>query len=183
MRKLLVAAVAVVMTTSAFAQSNMVRFTNFWDSTETRSFDVSFGTEKDKGGVKDANSATSNVALNYARAFGQYQVGFTYKNYNSANTNMNTVGLSAYYNMAKDLTNTCYVGLHYDMAKNKSDDKTNTITVEYGHRFNIGSAWGMNLTYAPSLAYSQATTELDAGGEDAVKSNLTWNWAKVDVLF
>lgn len=184
MKKLLVAIVASSMTAAAFAGSaNMVRFTNFWDSAANRSFDVSFDKTDNKDGTEDAETSSNNIALNYARAFGQYQAGFTFKN-NNNNGDTQTIGLSGYYNMKEDLLNTCYVGLHYNMTTASNDDKTNTIGLEYGHRWAVGSAWGMNLTFAPSVVLSQATTQYDADNkEDETMTSLAWNWAKFDVLF
>ena len=185
MKKLLVAIVALASVSAFAGTDNMVRFTNMDNANNTRSFDVSFDTTTAKDGTKDNDTASNHVALNYARAFGQWQVGLTYKNEATASGDDNTIGLSAYYNMEADLLNTCYVAFHYDMMKANNDDKTNTMTLEYGHRWAIGSAWGLNLTFAPSVALAQATTEYDDSSidEDQVKTSLAWNWAKFDVLF
>ncbi len=184
MKKLLTAVLALTAATTFAANENMVRFTNPWDSVENRSFDVSFGTTESENGVDEADTATNNIALNYARAFGQWQVGLTYKNYTDSTGDDVTIGLSGYYNMESDLTNTCYFGLHYTTMTEANDDVTNSIGLEYGHRWNVGSAWGMTLTYAPSVVFTQATTEYDADNtEDQVATGLAWNWVKFDVLF
>lgn len=184
MKKLLVGLLAL-STVSAFAGSaNMVRFSNMTDANTDRSFDVSFDTTENAAGVDDAETSSNHVALNYARAFGQWQAGLTFKNKATSAGDDQTIGLSGYYNMEADLLNTCYVAFHYDMMTASNDDKANTMTVEYGHRWAVGSAWGLNLTFAPSVALSQSVTEYDDDSkEDQTATALAWNWAKFDVLF
>ncbi|MFT6632447.1 MAG: hypothetical protein ACJAS4_002410 [Bacteriovoracaceae bacterium] len=200
MKKLLVAVLALT-TMSAFAGTdNMVRFTNIDNDANTRSFDVSMSSDD-----ADNKTTSQNIALNYARAFGQWQVGATYRT-NSGETGTvksagTTIGLSGYWNAESDLGNTCYVGLHYNMhaASDGSysfnggddaigeDDTATTIALEYGHRWNVGSAWGMNLTYAPSVTYNMTSYSWDASANDDAKgksyTSLGWNWLKFDVLF
>ena len=188
MKKLLTAVLALSAATTFAANENMVRFQNMYGDVETRSFDVSFDTTKEEGGTKDAESATSNVALNYARAFGQWQVGVTYKNYSTANGADTTMGLSGYYNLNADLANTGYVALHYmmsnDATSGQDDDVTTTIAVEYGQRWAIANAWGLNLAYSPSVTVAQATTAYDAdGSEDQVYTSVSWAWVNFDVMF
>ena len=127
MKKLLVAVVAMTMTASAFAAGeNMVRVFG-WDAGDrARSVDLSLSGND----AEDAENASQNIALNYARAFGQWQVGITYKSFTStvdgdssatinadegsiSYDNGNTIGLSGYYNLKEDLQNTCYFALHY----------------------------------------------------------------------
>lgn len=193
MKKLLVALLAI-SSVSAFAGhhegthkhegknlKHMVRFYGFNDAGASKSFDVSTSTtgEDDKA---------TNISLNYAYAITQnWQAGLTYKSktgeLSGADINDTTMGLSGYYNFGESIDSTCYVGLHYTTMTNDADDTTNTITAEYGHRFHVGHIWGMHLTYAPSIAYSTMTTELDAGGDDVDSTALAWNWIKFDVLF
>ena len=164
MKKLLVALIAITTSSVFAANDNMVRFTNIDNTNTTRSFDVSMSSD-------DADNKTTeqNIAVNYARAFGQFQVGVTYRSYageSGGNKNAGTtMGLSGYYNLESDLANTCYLALHYDMhASSKNgydfggknlgeDDTASTITLEYGHRWAVGSAWGFNLTFAPSVMF------------------------------
>jgi hypothetical protein len=154
------------------------------DANTSRSFDVSFDTTKEVAGQKDDETANNHVALNYARAFGQWQAGLTFENTATSAGDDQTIGLSGYYNMEADLLNTCYVAFHYDMMTASSDDKTTTMSLEYGHRWAVGSAWGLNLTFAPSVAISQAVTAYDNSAlEDQTMTSLAWNWAKFDVLF
>jgi hypothetical protein len=184
MKNLLVGLLALSSATAFAGSTNMVRFTNMTDANTSRSFDVSFDTTKEANGVEDAESANNHIALNYARAFGQFQAGLTFDNKATAAGDDQTIGLSGYYNMGADLLNTCYVAFHYDMMTANNDDKTNTMTLEYGHRWAVGSAWGLNLTFAPSVALSQAVTAYDADSkEDQTHTALAWNWAKFDVLF
>lgn len=185
MKKLVMALVAMTMTASAFAAGeNMVRFYG-WDSgARSNSVDVAFDTTTNTDGTEDADSSSNNFAVNYARAFGQWQVGITYKSDADSNGIDNTIGLSGYYNLESDLMNTCYFAFHYDMMTASNDDKTNTMTLEYGHRWLVGSAWGLNLTYAPSVAISQAVTAYDNDAlEDETEVALGWNFLKFDVLF
>ena len=199
MKKLLVGLLTLT-TASAFAGSaNMVRFTNIDNDNTTRSFDVSFDTTENASSVEDSESSSNHVALNYARAFGQFQVGLTFKNYADADGDDRTLGLSGYYNMNSDLLNTCYVGLHYNMKTfaEATDTASNgdvyatesvEIAIEAGHRWAIGSAWGFNLTYAPSVQLSTTVTSYDSDTasdkyEDQTKNAVAWNWLKFDVLF
>jgi hypothetical protein len=193
MKKLLVIAVAALMTSTAFAQKHMVRFYGWDDGATSNSFDVSFDTTKNSGGTEDANSASNKLFLNYAYALNNtWQVGLTYKNENTGTNEGSTIGLSAYWNKDGNLLDTCYFAFHYDMMSTAKgtyngvgeDDSGSMMTLEYGHRFNLGKAWGFNLTYSPSVALSQSTIAYDAdGSEDQTTSALAWNWLKFDLLF
>lgn len=200
MKKLLVALLAV-STVSVFAGTdNMVRFTNIDNANTARSFDFSMSADD-----ADNKTTAQNIALNYARAFNQFQVGVTYRSYageSGGNKNAGTtMGLSGYYNLESDLGNTCYVALHYDMhASSKNgysfnggddalgeDDTATTITLEYGHRWTVGTGWGFNLTYAPSVSYMMTSYKWDVSANDDTNgkaySALGWNWLKFDVMF
>lgn len=192
MKKILVGLVSLAFATATYAggedAKHMVRMYGFDDAGISSSFDVSFGTTTGNSNVEDADSAENNLALNYAYAInGNWQVGGTYKNKGTAAGDTTTMGLSAYYNMAGDIANTCYVGLHYNMTTDADDNKATEIALEYGHRWHLGHAWGMHLTYAPSLMWSQTTSTLDDDSAtnyvDEVESALAWNWIKFDVLF
>ncbi|MAX67793.1 MAG: hypothetical protein QF441_02780 [Bacteriovoracaceae bacterium] len=203
MKKLLVAIMAL-STASAFAGTdNMVRFYGWDGGDRTKSFDVSMTSD-------DADEAgkSQNIALNYARAFGQWQVGITYRTVSGATTGTansdtdgTTTGLSGYYNLESDLGNTCYFALHYNMHSTSDggydfdgghkslgeDDTATSIVLEYGHRWTVGSAWGMNLAYAPNVTYTMTSYDWDAdASEDANGKSYTalgWNFLKFDVMF
>ena len=192
MKKLLVVAVAALMTSTAFAQKHMVRMYG-WDSGDrASSFDFST-TSNDK----TAKTATTNIAINYAYAITDaFQLGVTYKSYTGeeAGTDVNktTQGLSFYYNVDKKVQDTCYLALHYNMTAwgeaegttAAKDDAQTDIILEYGHRFAVGSAWGFNLNFAPSVSYVMSTFTPDAAGQDDVATtSLAWNFLKFDVLF
>jgi hypothetical protein len=191
MKKLLVVAIAAMVTTSAFAQKSMVRMYG-WDSgMRASSFD--FSTTSDD---KDSKTATTNIAINYAYAITDaFQLGVTYKSYtgevSSTDVNKSTQGLSFYYNMAKKVNDTCYLGLHYNMTTwgeaesgvAAKDDAQNDIVLEYGHRFSVGSAWGFDLAFSPAVMYTMSTFTPDAGGDDVKTNSLSWNFLKFDVLF
>lgn len=200
MKKLLTAVLALTAATTFAANENMVRFYGWDGGDRTKSIDLSMSSAD-----ADEEGKETNIALNYARAFGQWQVGVTYQT-NSGSTagtansdfDMTTIGLSGYYNMESDLGNTCYFGLHYlthstsdggelgDLTLGE-DDKASTIALEYGHRWTVGSAWGMNLTYAPSVMYSMTTVDWDADADADANGEshtaLAWNFLKFDVLF
>ncbi len=206
MKKLLTAVLALTAATTFAANENMVRMYGWDAGSRATSFDVSLDGD-------DAKEAGKNdrIALNYARAFGQWQVGLTYVSHTTETTGTadskmvgNTVGLSGYYNLAEDLGNTCYFALHYNMHSTTSvgasastydvagaslgdKDTATTIALEYGHRWTVGSAWGLNLTYAPSVAYSMTTVDYDADANKDAKgeahNSLAWNFLKFDVLF
>ena len=215
MKKLLVAILALTTASASFAADNMVRMYG-WDSgSRAMSFDVSLGGND----AEDAENKSQNIALNYARAFGQWQVGVTYKS--ATNTvdgdssgsidadagstsydNYTTTGLSVYWNQNDDLKNTCYFAFHYNMTAYTADTLSVTangssstvdedtdaaktdMVLEYGHRWAVGSAWGLNLTYAPSVAYTMSTWSFDNDDLDDVNAtDLSWNFLKFDVLF
>lgn len=196
MKKLLVALVATTMTLTAVAGDgqNMVRIYGLeQDSSTGRSVDLSTSSD-------DVDNKSTHLALNYARAFGQWQVGVSYRSLSSDDgTTKNagtTIGLSGYYNLESDLANTCYFGLHimqnkasdgnYSVAGNNigEDDAAQTIALEYGHRWHVGEAWGLHLTFAPSVMYSTTSYEFDdETTELTTQTALAWNWLKFDVLF
>lgn len=192
MKKLLAVAAVTLMTGSAFANTHMVRMYG-WDSgARNNSFD--FNTYSDD----TANEVTArNIALNYAYAItGSIQVGATFKNYQRTSDSdvqagsFQTLGLSGYYNFAGQTVDTTYVGLHFDATTFADDATTNSrdgeeqtdIILEAGHRFSVGTGWGFNLNYAPSVLYTMNTTTPD-GGDDTKTNTLTWNFLKFDVLF
>lgn len=205
MKRLLVAVVAMTMTASAFASGeNMVRFFG-WDSgARAASFDLSM-----KGDDSDSNteeSASQTIVLNYARAFGQFQVGLIYESRTSEDADTDnggsSIGLSGYYNLESDLQNTCYFALHYvtHTATDGSyqsaafmneaigeDDTATSIVLEYGHRWAIGTGWGFHLTYAPSIMYNMTSYDWDVEANDdangAAETSLAWNFLKFDVMF
>lgn len=207
MKKLLVAIVALTSVSVFADHHNMVRMYGWDNGNRASTFDVSLSSDD-----ADEKGESQRIALNYARAFGQYQVGITYIS-DSATTNGTadskqagtTTGLSFYYNMEEDLKNTCYLALHYNMHASSSDtgqawnfgagdrlalgedDTATTIALEYGHRWAVGSAWGFNLTYAPSVMYSMTTISWDDSAKDDTngtnQTDLAWNFLKFDVLF
>ena len=212
MKKLLVGLVSLAFAGSVMADGmakHMVRMYGFEDAGNAKSVDFSMSGND----VEDEEASMRNIALNYAYAINnQWQVGVTYKNYTSTVdgdvvqaedfndwNSTTTMGLSGYYNFGgESLTSTCYVGLHYNMTtyndadvdsdgNDAGDDNgasATTIALEYGHRFEVGHAWGMHLTYAPSVSYSMTTTSpADDDADDVNSTALAWNWIKFDVLF
>lgn len=188
MKKLLVVAVAALMTSTAFAQKHMVRFTDFDGSGGFDSFNVDFNATTGSGNTKDSETSENNFNINYAYAVtNDIQVGVTYKNKTRTGGDEVTMGFSGYYNLDGKVNDTCYVALHYMMTTESDDDKSTTIGLEYGHRFALGSWKGLNLAYSPAISLSQTTFVKDddsaADYEDQVTSALAWNFFKFDVLF
>lgn len=202
MKKLLTAVLALSAATTFAANENMVRMYGWDAGNRATSFDVSMsGDDAKEAGKKQ------RIALNYARAFGQWQVGLTYVTQSEAEasatspqteSDYTTIGLSGYYNLDADLANTGYVALHYNTHTTSDggdigtvtlgkDDTATTIALEYGQRWSVGSAWGLNLTYAPSVMYSMTTVDYDADASADAKgeahTDLAWNFLKFDVMF
>ncbi|MCT4642111.1 MAG: hypothetical protein N4A33_07395 [Bacteriovoracaceae bacterium] len=180
MKKLLVAALLV---TSAFAHNHnpkhMIKFDGFADGGDSASFDISSSVQDDKN--TDTETKNSRVALNYAYSInGTWQVGGHYVNDTTAQAPV--YGIDVYYNLEGRVNDTCYAALHYSMSSEEDVFEANTIGLEYGHRFNVGSWMGMHLTFAPSVNYTMNTVTPD-GGEDITTNALAWNWIKFDLLF
>ena len=201
MKKLLVVATVALMTTSAFAKSHMVRFYGWDGGARNNSFDFST-VSNDADGA--AETSTTNIALNYAYAVtSEIQIGATYRSYTGTAANeavgatkpsdvaRTTMGISGYYNLDGDIGNTNYLALHYDMtnwgeadSEGAKDDSQTDLILEFGHRWTVGTGWGFDLTYAPSVTYTMTTFSPDAAGSnDVVTSQIGWNFLKVDVLF
>lgn len=200
MKKILVAIIAFSMT-SVLANhheghghghsdvKHMVTFGDFSDSGTSGTFDLS--TSEEQSSAKTGSGTTSvdenNVALNYTYAInGSWQVGAHYRNKSAQASDdfNNAYGVDFYYNLDGMVLDTCFVGLHYTMANNADEDEKNTIGLEYGHRFSVGSWKGMHLAFSPSVSYAMSTTNLDAANKDDLEdTTLAWNFIKFDVLF
>ena len=203
MKKLLLALVATTMAGSVFAHGhNMVRMYGWDGGARNASFD--FSMEGDDASEAEANQ---RIAINYARAFGEWQVGIVYKsvstveNSNGDETAGTTTGLSFYYNTDSDLKNTNYWGFHYLMHAASDgtynadelredlgeDDTATSIILEYGHRWAVGSGWGFHVSYAPSVMYNMSSYSYDSSANDdsqgAAETSLSWNFLKFDVMF
>ena len=67
------------------------------------------------------------------------------------------------------------------------DDSAQTIALEYGHRWHLAEAWGLHLTFSPSVMYSMTSFEWDDEAKDdsegTTETALAWNWLKFDVMF
>ncbi len=193
MKKLLVGFIALT-SVSAFASKSMVTLSGFENDRggeQERSLDLYHS----NGG--NTHNTERNLALNYAYAIvPAVQLGVDYANYmqegaDKAETKANRWGLFAIYNFAGQLSDTHYVGLKYSMAKTQTDDsagdetaddKTNAWTLEGGHRFSLGTLWGMNYNWSPSLQVAITNTDPKVG-EKASTTEFKLNVLKVDVLF
>lgn len=196
MKKLIALAIALVSFSALADNRHMVTLSGYeTGDRQDRSLDF---TNSTGGSTRDL---TRNIALNYAYGItDSLQIGFNYKNFKytqggQTQTNTNglqsnhTYGLQVIYNFAHRLYDTSYAAVHYDMQKFTESngaggdaDKVNTWSFEAGHRFSIGTIWGMNFNYSPSATLSFAKTSADTGN-DSSTTNFTLNFVKFDVLF
>ncbi len=196
MKKLLVAILALT-TASAFAGNSMIRLDGCFDGTcDTLDFDMY------SDDVKDSETKTQNLALNYAMSFaGNWGAGLTFAqeskttdgDISSSNqeNNHQAITISGYYNMDGAWDDSCFVGLHYTMDTVEDHDTTDdsgwkdtTIGLEFGHRYKLGSLVGVNWNWAPSVSYNMTTRAFNNDDADDVKAtNLTLNVANVAVTF
>jgi len=179
MKNLLVAVVALVMT-SAFAHEgnhrNMVTFSGFNDAGASETFDLSY-TENEN----DQND--TNIALNYTYAItGTWMVGASYLNTKTNDTNESGYGVHGYYNLDGRTHDTCYVGLAYAVKENAAETKTRDINVSYGHRFSVGMWKDLHLQFSPSVSYNMSNEEPETG-EEIDTNSIAWNFIKFDLLF
>ncbi len=185
--KLFLCAVVALASLSAFAQKSMVTLSGYETGTSTdRSLDLA------SGSGSNPHVYATNIALNYAYSVTDaVQVGAKYKNFREETSgsasaqSSKTLGLQVIYNFAGKLTDTDYAAVHYDTkTMTQSNDKTNTWTAEYGHRFSLGNLWGMNFNYSPSASLAFAKTSPAASGsDDSSTTSFTLNFVKFDVLF
>lgn len=193
MKKLLVVAVAVLVSASAFAQKSMVRLDGCLETGRCDSADFHMN-------GNDGNDVSeTSFALNYAHLFtDNFGAGLTYKSKNKATDGdvdavgdkSSTIGLSGYWNMEGGWSNTCWLALHYNMVTEddttdgtEDGNKQTHIVLEYGHRWALGSAWGLNLNYAPSVTYTMGTVTPNNDGDDVKATDLSLNVANFAVLF
>ena len=187
MKMFLVLAVAV-LSMSAFASKSMVTLSGYeGGAPENKSLDFSNIT-----GSRAPHNTTTNLALNYAYAVtDSVQVGAKYKNFRKEDSgsvvgnSSKTLGLQVIYNFAGQLSDTNYAAVQYDtQTVTQSNDKTNTWTAEFGHRFSMGTVWGMNFNYSPSASLAFAKTAPAASGaDDSSTTSVSLNFVKFDVVF
>ncbi len=188
--KMFLCAIVALASLSAFAdhhQKSMVTLSGYETGTQTdRSLDFSNVT-----GSRAPHNTTSNLALNYAYAVTDaVQVGASYKNFRKEDSGANvgsvkSMGLQVIYNFAGQLSDTNYVAAHYDVKTDvATNDKTNTWSAEFGHRFSMGTVWGMNFNYSPSASLAFAKTAPEASGsDDSSTTSVSLNFVKFDVVF
>lgn len=201
MKKLLVALLAIT-TASAFAGNSMVRLDGCFDG-QCDNLDLRMAGDD----VKNAEGKLQNIALNYAMAFaGNFGAGLTYKQNTktsdgnksdpsyvfgqSSYNNSNEIVLSGYYNIHGGWDDSCFIGLHYGMVTVDDGDTTadsgwkqTNITLEYGHRFKVGSLAGLNFNWAPSVSYTMSTAKPNGSGDDIKGTDLMINAANIAVTF
>jgi hypothetical protein len=192
MKKLLVAVLALT-TMSAFAGNSMVKMNGCFDNGQCENLNLqSWSDDADK------KTEVTNIAFNYAMSFaGNWGAGLTYIS-NSKKLDgdaatvgdvTNTIGLSGYWNKDGSWDNSCFAAVHYDMVTNDdtatkdSGDKTTVITLEYGHRFMLGTVAGINFNWAPSVTYAMSTKVANGDDDDYKTTNLSLNMANVAATF
>lgn len=190
MKKLLVGILAL-SSVSAFAQNHMVQLSGYEGDRQDRSLDL----YNSNGGSN--HSTTSNIALNYAFAINPtWQVGGLFKKYQnegagSAKDKSNRYGVFGIWNLNNRLTDTNYLGLKYTMGNQEvknsagaktNDDDTQTLSVEFGHRFLLGKLWDMSYTWSPSAELGVSRVDPDSGSTSST-TEFALNVLKVDVLF
>jgi hypothetical protein len=198
MKKVLIGLLALV-SVSAFAEEmtngrSMVTLSGY-ESARSSSLDRSLDIYHSNGGA--SHSTTNSIALNYAYAFTDYmQLGASYRNWNNegqlkAKNRAMTYGIFGIWNFAGRLSNTNYLAVKLNMGSamtkdtagtTTTDNKTQTVGFEFGHRFGIGSLWGMNYNWSPSLELSFAKLDPKHGTNSSV-TDFRLNILKVDVLF
>lgn len=200
MKKLLIALLAIT-TASAFAGNSMVRLDGCFDG-QCDNLDLRMAGDD----VENSDVALQNIALNYAHSFGNWGAGLTYKmnsrtadgdkadpaySLGGAVNNSNEIIISGYYNVDGSWDDSCFVGLHIGLLTVEDGDATDdsgwkgqTITLEYGHRFKLGSLGKVNFNWAPSVSYAMATLDRNADGADDIKTtDLKINAVNVAVTY
>lgn len=196
--KKIIAVAVLVLSMNALAdhhQKHMVSFSGYESgNTETRSLDFTHSTGDNES---NDNVFTRNIALNYAYAFtNSYQLGFTYKNFlketngvTSRGDESSTMGINLTYNFSQELADTNYLTIGYSAQVDEESDagndgqKTNIWNIVFGHRFSMGTVWGMNFNYSPSAEVAISSTSFDANQDDVATTAITLNFVKFDVLF
>ena len=197
MKKFIVLAVAA-LSMNAFASKHMVSLYGYeGGNASDRSLDFSNSTGDNSN---HDNIEGRNIALNYAyEVMPGIQVGAIYKSLNvktngdlaNPGDKTTTMGLNVTYNFAGQLSDTNYATLGYTALNAEESDvtgndgsKTNVWNVDFGHRFSLGTIWGMNFNYSPSASLQLAKTSYDKSGDaDTATTSVTVNFVKFDVLF
>ena len=177
MKKLLVVAVAVLVSASAFASKMMVELDGCVDGGRCSNLDFHMDSQGESAEDAEDDVSGMDLAFNFNYLFtDNIGAGLTYKSMSNktggevgavGEDNSTTIGLSGFYNLQGGWADSCWVALHYDMTTLAEPDggdgaSVTDITLEYGHRFALGTAWGLNLNYAPSVGYRMRTYQSDA---------------------
>lgn len=201
----------LLFSAQAFAQKSMVTLTGFDTGNQA---DRSINFTNSHGGSD--NSKERNLNLNYAYAItNAFQIGFDYTNYKktsggdivSHGDSYTGYGIKAIYNFSHRLYDTTYVSVGYGILNFddsdetfdfgngngevdfKRDADTDYWTFELGHRFSLGTIWGMNFNYSPAVSLSFSHTDIKVKATDVnIKdeesfTNVSLNLVKFDVLF
>ena len=198
MKKLLIALVALTMTASAFAHGHSMVKLNFCFDGTCDNLNLGMSNDDTKDAEVKTQNIALNYAMAFGGNFG---AGLTYitsdkttdGDVTTVGDKYNTIGLSFYWNKDGSFSDSCFAALHYDMKttddradKDNNNDgdttdtgesgkdsghKNTTITLEYGHRYNLGKLMGVNWNYSPSVTYAMDTKAPSADGADDVKTN------------
>ncbi len=196
MKKVLAGLLALV-SVSAFAQDGRSMITlSGYESSRSSALDRSLDIYHTNGG-SSGHSVTNSIAFNYAYALTDFfQLGATFRTWKHEGTlkseeNAVNYGIFGIYNFAGKLSNTNYLALKLTNGNanvkdndgvKTTDNKSQVIDFEFGHRFGIGNLWGMNYNWSPSLEL--AFSRLDPKhGNNSAQTDFRLNILKVDVLF
>lgn len=201
MKNLLVGILALTTATAAFADGHsMIKLDGCLDDGRCSNLDFNMGGDD----TEDAEAANQTIALNYARAFaGNYGAGITYVqasetadgDISDANQsdNFNTIGLSFYWNKDGSWSKSCFAALHHMTTTYSESDQTDTtgndvmtdISLEYGHRYALGSAMmGVTMNWVPSVSYHMTkTSKQDEDADDINSTELRLNVANFAATF
>jgi hypothetical protein len=184
--KLLIVAVALVMSVSAFAQKHMVEF-----GTDTQTLGaLSFTDSKTKG-----SSATEEKSFkltgNYAYSIAEhFQVGTRFNYSNDKQTSGNTEGyglqVGGIYNLDTDFRSSYYASLYVGwqwgrQTQPNSGTEAMSSTVALGKRIPLSMFNLENVTYSPEISYN--TTNPTKSSSTEWTQGLTFKVLQFSVFF
>jgi hypothetical protein len=197
--KVLIAIIAMVMSTAVFAQKRVV---------SVDAFDLAYSSglsfKHDNGKGPDRDTTTFRLNLNYAQLIEQY-VGLMWKaqlnfnrvdqDYGKADAFESSYGIAGgfLYNFdAEDIKNSILVGASVGIERmtveyGSSDDESGfnlLMQVEGGKRFDLGTYSVANISYAPTVSVLFKRYGGDIRDEYFKSGNeIRFNFLKFDVLF
>lgn len=197
--KVLIAIIAMVMTSSVFAQKRVVSVDAF-----DLAYSAGLSFKHDSGDAPDRDITTFKLNLNYAQLFEQY-VGLMWKaqlNFNrtdqdwgradSFESAYGVMGGLVYNFQPEDIKNSFLAGAsvgieHMTIEQGSLDDESGfnlLMQIEGGKRFDLGSYSVANISYAPTVSVLFKRYGGDIRDEFFDSGNeIRFNFLKFDVLF